>query len=97
VREREMVTGPFFHSYARNALRTYASILFIGRADVVFLFTVYHLRRERRGPLGHQRKYFHCNEGPPSLHFRLRRPHRSFAYPAGLPRIVTPKFVAACD
>lgn len=40
----------------------------------MFLFAVYRLpgrRVSEQGPLGQQRKYFHCAGGPASLYFRL--------------------------
>lgn len=100
TREKERERGPFFHSYARNALRTYARWSHSSTARC-FLFAVRHLRRELEAPPGTPSgSTFIVNEGPPSLRFRLRRPHRSFAYirtiPPGLP-VITPDFVIACD
>lgn len=74
-RENERETR---HSFiCTRAIRVYARSSHSHRTRALFLFAVYRLRRElgATGPPGtYQRKYFHCNEGPSSLHFRLQRP-----------------------
>lgn len=96
-REREGEKERTGHSFIRIRAQyvSYARPPHSSARVVFYLPFTISAPNSRRGPLEHQRKYFHCNEGLSSLHFRVRRPHRSFAYIApGLP-IVVPKFVAA--